>query len=89
MNILGEFGCSWGRDEERGLHILCECPKFSQLRHRTLELYVMQPSELIKLGLAELDRFLKLGPAKIDRFLKLGPAQLYRFLVWTRRFERI
>ncbi len=64
--ITGHFGLnkhltrsiSCGTDEETGLHVICECPKFHNLRRRTLGSYVVQPSDVVKLGPVVLDRFL-------------------------------
>lgn len=58
INIRGDPECSCGLEEETGLHVICVCPKFSQLRRRTLGSYVIQPSEAIRLGPALLDKFL-------------------------------
>lgn len=58
MRILDDSECSCGQDEETGLHIICECPKFSQLRRKTLGNYVLQPSDVTQLGPIVLDRFL-------------------------------
>ena len=58
MGIKDSPGCSCGSVEETGIHILCECPKFSQLRLRLLGGHTIDPREIIKLGPATLDRFL-------------------------------
>jgi hypothetical protein len=58
MNILRDSECSCGLEEETGVHVICDCPKFSQLRRRTLGSYVVRPLDVVKLGPALLDRFL-------------------------------
>ena len=50
--------CSCGLEEETGMHIICDCPKFLQLRRRFLGDYFMRPSEVAVLGPIILDRFL-------------------------------
>lgn len=58
LNIRQDSDCSCGLDEETGRHVICDCPKFSQLRRRILGSYVMQPMEVFRLGPILLDRFL-------------------------------
>ena len=58
MTIRSDSDCSCGTDEETGLHVICECPKFHHLRLRTFGSYVLRPSDVVKLGPVVLDRFL-------------------------------
>jgi len=58
MTILADPRCSCGLEEETGIHIICECPKFHLLRSMTLGSCVIQPSEVPGLGPVVLDRFL-------------------------------
>ncbi len=48
-------GLFCGPEEETGLHVICDCPKFSQLRRMFSGSYVMQPTEVIRLGLLDED----------------------------------
>lgn len=64
MGLLNNPSCSCGLSEETGLHIICECPKFSTLRHRILGNHTVDPSRLSQLGPITLDRFL----ARTGRF---------------------
>ena len=38
--------CSCGLEEETGIHIICECPKFLQLRRRLLGDYTVEPLDV-------------------------------------------
>lgn len=58
MRLSDNSECTCGSEEETGIHILCDCPKFSQLRRRVLGSYVMWPSEMLDLGPATIDKFL-------------------------------
>jgi len=51
--------CDCGFEDETGIHIICECPKFAQLRHRLLGDCVVTPPEVVKMGPVILDRFLE------------------------------
>lgn len=59
LRLSATSRCACGSEEETGIHIICECSKFFQLRHRLLGGYVVQPSEVAKLGPVILDRFLE------------------------------
>ena len=48
---------SCNEDEKTGIHLVCDCPEFSQLRRRVLGDYSIQPSDAIALK-PPLDRFL-------------------------------
>jgi ribonuclease HI len=64
MRLLNNPNCSCGFGEETGLHVICECPKFSLLRQRVLGDYIVDPSKLSHIGPVTLDRFL----ARTGRF---------------------
>ena len=50
--------CSCDLEEETGAHLICDCPKFLQLRRRMLGDYEVVPSEIAATGPDILDRFL-------------------------------
>lgn len=58
MGIAADPNCTCGLEMETGFHIICECPRFSTLRLRTLGGHVVQPSAVPGLGPVALDRFL-------------------------------
>jgi len=58
MGLISDPNCTCGLGEETGLHLICECPKFSSLRYRVLGSHTVDPSRLSKLGPVMLDRFL-------------------------------
>ena len=58
MKISNNPRCSCDLEEETGVHVICECPKYHLLRSMTLGNHVIQPSEVPKVGPAVLDRFL-------------------------------
>lgn len=57
MRLSNTPECTCG-EEETGIHVICDCPKFSQLRRRYLGGYIVAPSEVLELGPVILDRFL-------------------------------
>jgi len=58
LRLSGTPRCSCGLEDETGLHIICNCPKFLQLRSRTLGNYEIRPTDVATLGPATLDKFL-------------------------------
>jgi len=58
MGIVNDPNCTCGQGAETGIHIICECPKFSALRLGTLDGHVVRPSDVPRLGPILLDRFL-------------------------------
>jgi len=48
MGLSNDPNCSCGLGEETGVHIICECPKFSALRLRTLGGHVVQPTTVTR-----------------------------------------
>ena len=58
LRLSATTSCSCGLGEETGTHLICECPKFTQLRRRLLGGYEVQPSEVVALGPVTLNRFL-------------------------------
>lgn len=64
MRLSDTSECTCELEEETGIHVICDCPKFLQLRRRVLGDYTVTPSEVLELGPVTLDRFL----AKTGRF---------------------
>lgn len=58
--------CVCGLGEETSFDLICECPIYTQLRHRTLGGEVLLPSEVPGVGPFVLDRFL-LGTVRFTR----------------------
>lgn len=55
---LHDPSCTCGFGEKTGLHVICECPKFSILRLKILGNCEISSSEIPKLGSIIIDRFL-------------------------------
>lgn len=58
MRLSNTSECTCGLEDETGIHVICNCPKFIQLRRRILGDYTVTPSEVLKLGPVILDKFL-------------------------------
>ena len=58
LRLSATSRCSCGLEEETGTHVICDCPKFTQLRRRLLGGYVVQPSDVTSLGPVTLNKFL-------------------------------
>ena len=58
MTLINDPECTCGLEEETGLHLICDCPKFFTSRHRILGNQMIEPWELSELGPSTLDRFL-------------------------------
>lgn len=58
MRLSDTSECTCGLEEETGIHVICDCPKFLQLRRKVLGGYTVTPSEVLELGPVILDRFL-------------------------------
>ena len=58
MGLLNDPNCTCGYGAETGIHVICDCPKYSLLRLRILGGHVIRPLDVPKLGPTTLDRFL-------------------------------
>ena len=51
--------CACGLEEETGIHVICECSRFSQQRRKFLGDTTVEPSDVVRRGPVALDRFLE------------------------------
>jgi len=58
MGLSSTSQCTCESEDETGIHVICDCPKFLQLRRRILGDYTVTPSEVLELGPVTIDRFL-------------------------------
>lgn len=58
MGLSNTSECTCGLGEETGIHVICDCPKFLQIRRSLLGNYTVSPLEALKVGPSALDKFL-------------------------------